>query len=197
MSPEVRARVFDPFFSTKPIGMGTGLGLSICHSIIQRFGGEIELNGALGHGTTARVVLVASDEAAVTQERSPASVRSAGARILVVDDELAFARVLGEALDYHDVTVLGSARAARMLCANQSFDCILCDLMMPDLDGPGFYEALQADGRGLEKRIVFMTGGAFTPRARQFLSSIPNVCVDKPLSIRSVEEVVREMVTGS
>ena len=191
ISPEVRARIFDPFFSTKPVGTGAGLGLSISHSIVTRFGGEIELESGTTGGTTARVVLLAAEEPAAALTLPPASPRSRHARILVVDDEVPFARVLGEALGHHDVTVIADSRTARALCARESFDCILCDLMMPDLDGPGFYDALRADGHGLEKRIVFMTGGAFTPRASRFLASVPNRCVEKPFSTQTLEDAVR------
>lgn len=51
IKPEIQSKIFDPFFTTKPVGQGTGLGLSICHSIIERHGGQIELDSKLGHGT--------------------------------------------------------------------------------------------------------------------------------------------------
>jgi CheY-like chemotaxis protein len=92
-------------------------------------------------------------------------------RVLIVDDEeyvlRAFTRVLGLA---HDVTALSSSAAAlRRVDAGETWDVVLCDLQMPDLDGVEFSERLRAACPGLAGRIVFITGGAFTPRIQSFL----------------------------
>src|SRR4029077_1917362 len=60
MPPEIQARVFDPFYTTKEVGEGTGLGLSICHGIISGLGGQISIDSTPGRGTTMRVVLLAA-----------------------------------------------------------------------------------------------------------------------------------------
>jgi two-component system, cell cycle sensor histidine kinase and response regulator CckA len=65
---------------------------------------------------------------------------------------------------------------------------------MPDLSGPELYELLRAGGRGLERRIVFMTGGAFAPRLQAFLGSVPNPCLEKPFSLATVEEAVQAVL---
>jgi signal transduction histidine kinase len=57
INPEVQSKIFEPFYTTKPVGQGTGLGLSICHSIIERHGGQIWCESAPGQGTTFRVRL--------------------------------------------------------------------------------------------------------------------------------------------
>jgi PAS domain S-box-containing protein len=200
IAKEVLGRVFDPFFTTKPVGAGTGLGLSICRRIVTALGGELSVESELGRGSTFRVALPASRAAGLGVE--PPARRAGGildrrARLLVVDDEPLIGRVIKSALTQHDVTVAGSARQARELAASGAFDCILCDLMMPDLSGPGLYEALRAGGRGLERRVVFMTGGAFAPHARAFLGSVPNQCLEKPFSLADVEAAVEAVLGAS
>jgi PAS domain S-box-containing protein len=195
IAPEVRGRIFDPFFTTKPVGSGTGLGLSICHRIVTMLGGEISVESELGRGTTFRIALPASH--GDTPSAAPAvkeAKRARRARVLVVDDERAIARVLQSALTQHDVTVATDGDDARTLGASGAFDAVICDLLMPDLSGSELYDLLRAGGKGLERRIVFMTGGAFAPRAQAFLAGVPNRCLEKPFSLTAVEEAVQAVL---
>ncbi len=189
LSPENAARVFEPFFTTKPVGRGTGLGLSICHSIVTRLGGEIVVvPSEPPYHTTFRVSLRAAGEAAVEPLRPPSSRPQARARVLVVDDEPRLLSALATILsDLHDVVAADSGeRALALVAEDERFDVILCDLMMNGLDGIALHDELERARPALAERIVFMTGGAFTPRARAFLARIPNVCIDKPLDMRSL-----------
>ena len=195
---EVVSRIFDPFFTTKPVGVGTGLGLSICHGIVSSLGGQIVAYSEPGEGATFRVILPATDArddgaaAPVEAEPQPAARR---ARILVIDDEPPIARTLSELLGPdHDVSVASSGRdALAILGSSERFDAIFCDLMMPGMSGMDFYEQVQSVYPGLETRIVFMTGGAFTPRAAEFLASVRNRRIEKPFSLGLVEQIAREM----
>jgi len=194
--PELRERIFDPFFTTKPVGLGTGLGLSVSHGIVTGLGGEISVDSPPGGGATFRVSLVA----ATLPDDTPATVSRIGrarrprARILIIDDERSIARVLATALSAHDVTIAGSGHDGRTLALTGSFDCILSDIAMPDVTGPELYEVLRADGRGIEARMVFMTGGAFAPRAADFLERVPNLCIEKPFPFARVEEAVNAVL---
>jgi CheY-like chemotaxis protein len=117
-------------------------------------------------------------------------------RVLVVDDD----PILGQACrnvlsDEHDVTVLTSgADALERISGGESFDVILCDLMMPQITGMEFHAALARLVPSQAKRIVFMTGGAFTQASRDFLGGISNEWVEKPFSMQRLREVVRSVV---
>ncbi|QSQ21223.1 PAS domain S-box protein [Pyxidicoccus parkwayensis] len=195
---EVIDRIFDPFFTTKPVGVGTGLGLSICHSIISGLGGDITVESELGKGTTFRVMLPTTEPKprVVPVVAEPKAPRGAPrGRVLVVDDEPAVGRVLQRILREHQVEVANSGRQAlELLEQGPEPDAVLCDVMMPDLTGRDVYEAVRREHAGLECRFIFVSGGAFTTGAREFLASIPNLLLEKPFDEGRVRNVVEELV---
>jgi CheY-like chemotaxis protein len=73
-----------------------------------------------------------------------------------------------------------------------SFDLIFCDLMMPEVSGVDLYKEATQQAPGIEQRIIFITGGAFTQRAKDFLESIPNKWLEKPFNIQEIQELVRQ-----
>jgi PAS domain S-box-containing protein len=179
MPPEVLARACEPFFTTRDVGSGAGLGLAVAHGIVTAAGGRLELESAPGRGTCATVRLPAAPEAAAA---APPVAAPARPRVLVVDDEPLVGRSLARLLrTTHDVTVLESAAEAhRRLAAGERWDAVLCDLMMPELSGMDLEERLRADAPDVLPRIVYMTGGAFTDRARAFLAA-GRPCIEKPV----------------
>jgi PAS domain S-box-containing protein len=201
IAPEVLPRIFDPFFTTKPVGLGTGLGLSICHGIVTSFGGQIAAHSEPDRGTTFRVVLPTSEtvagDGAPSTGRPPTSQSGKRARVLVIDDELPIANTLCDLLaPEHQVVAATSAREGLAKLDAEEFDVVFCDLMMPGMSGIELYERVRTERPGLEKRIVFMTGGAFTTRAAEFLASVDNLRVEKPFSLGLIENIVREMAAG-
>ncbi len=200
--PEVRPRIFQPFFTTKPVGTGTGLGLSISLGIVRDLGGNITLATAVGQGTTFTVLLPVHTGRQVVDQETPAPVAPAAHRILLVDDESyvlrAYTRVLGR---HHELTTaLGGREAIAVL--NRSggkFDAMVCDLMMPDVDGIDLHAYVKEHFPGLEPRMVFVTGGAVTLRARDFLASLSTPWLEKPFEmdelVRRIAEVANQPVT--
>jgi PAS domain S-box-containing protein len=194
----VRERIFDPFFTTKPIGVGTGLGLSICHQIVSSVGGEITVTSEPGHGSCFRVTFPAC-EATASHAADAADLRTQGpsSRVLMVDDEPALGRStqLLLAPHYEVVPVTRARGALERIASGEHFDVILCDLMMPEMSGIEFHEQLSRTAPEYLARVIFMTGGAFTDQARQFLESVGRPHIEKPFSEavlrRAIESVVQ------
>lgn len=201
IEPGLRDRVFDPFFTTKPVGEGTGLGLFVSRNLVEALGGTIAVCEAAGGGAlfTIRLPTVASVDASATPAApAPRAASAARARILIVDDEPQLAIVFRKALEAdYDVRVFTSGRLAlaHLLDDNPTYDLVLCDLMMADVSGMTLHEELARHRSGLERTIVFMTGGVFDPKVAAFLASIPNDCLDKPFDVRA--EVRRRLASTS
>jgi signal transduction histidine kinase len=182
---ELQERIFEPFFTTKPTGVGTGLGLSICRRLITEMGGTVGLSSQPGKGTTFWVRLRTA-QAAVDVAAEKAVTRLGQAmRVLVIDDEAAVSRALQRYLGrWHDVTpALRAREALGLISSGLRFDAILCDLMMPEMSGPQFHEALKQLDPEQAGRVIFMTGGAFSEDARTYLSAVPNPQLEKPLDL--------------
>jgi signal transduction histidine kinase len=192
--PEVLPRIFDIFFTTKPIGVGTGLGLAICHRIVSALNGRIEVDSTPGTGTTFRVLLRRARSGRTaevprhnTVEPSPQRERT----VLAIEDEAAIGRTVQRLLAPHRVTVVTRAREALdRISAGEHFDAILCDLMMPEMTGMDFHAELRRLQPALADRIVFMSGGAFTASGRDFLDRIPNPRIDKPIDAMKLRLLV-------
>lgn len=194
---EVRQRIFTPFFTTKPIGVGTGLGLSICHRIVTSFGGSISFESEAGKGSTFRVTLrPALQIQAVISEPAPAPRAPRRGHVLVIDDDEGITRCVERILaQEHQVTAMNNGRdALAAIDAGTVFDVILCDLMMPQVTGMDFYDELLARHPEMLANIVFLTGGAFTARAQDFLHVVPNPQIAKPFDIEGLRAQVNALV---
>jgi PAS domain S-box-containing protein len=193
IAPEVKAHIFDPFFTTKPVGVGTGLGLSICYGIVSGLGGSIEVDSLAGEGATFRVRLPASGRARTNDAVAPPSRPSLRrGHVLIVDDDANVARTFALLLrGDHDVVVSLQPRvAAERVLGGEHFDVIFCDLMMPGMTGMEFYEAVAAKRPQQAARIVFVTGGAFTPAARAFVARVPNTFLEKPFNQDALDAIL-------
>ncbi|MCC7539600.1 MAG: response regulator [Deltaproteobacteria bacterium] len=180
-------RIFEPFFTTKPPGQGSGLGLSISHGIVTSLGGRIAVWSEDGRGTTFQVLLPPASHRVVARPPTtePVSQSSSGRRrsVLVVDDDVGVVSAIARELrGDHDVVTAASGREAlELIEVLDPFDAILCDLHMPDVSGVELFDVLGAVRPELAERVVFMTAGAFTGRARELLATARNPAIAKPV----------------
>ena len=111
--------------------------------------------------------------------------------MLAIEDEPTVGRTIQRLLIPHRVTVVTRAREAlARIGAGERFDVILCDVMMPELTGMDFHAQLREVRPDLADQIIFLSGGAFTPRAREFFERVPNPRIDKPIDAAKLRSLV-------
>jgi PAS domain S-box-containing protein len=190
---ENRTRIFDAFFTTKGVGEGSGLGLAICYRIVKDIGGDLTVESEMGVGTTFRVSLpIAKAEVTESVAAPPVPMAARRGRILLVDDEEMVIRALTRILSHgNDVVSTLEAKDALARCERgEQFDLILCDLMMPIMTGMELYHELVRVAPEQAKRMIFVTGGAFTEKARTFLSETLKEHIEKPFNSANLRAIV-------
>lgn len=192
---EILPRIFDPFFSTKPVGAGTGLGLAIAHGIVAGLGGELSCTTRVGAGSTFRVILPTT-EPIKEVTRAPQVELSRTVRVLLIDDEPLIQQSIARMLRGQELVGLTDPEEARrvLLERGETFDVILCDLMMPKLSGTELFRQVTAARPALAPRFVFITGGATKPEDRRFLERIENERLHKPFGGLALRRLIAEVV---
>jgi PAS domain S-box-containing protein len=197
MSEDVARRLFTPFFTTKPVGHGSGLGLAICHRIVTSLGGTITARSKPGAGSVFRVELPAANAAIadIPSSRATSTSAHAGKRghLLLIDDDKLLLTLLERVFtDEHEVVATsGATEALRILAEQGPFDLLLCDLMMPEMSGMAFHARVAEIDPALAEHIVFMTGGAFSPEAQEFLARVKNPQIGKPFDLEGLRGLIR------
>lgn len=139
MAAETLKRATEPFYSTKGVGKGTGLGLSMVHGLMGQLGGALDIKSSPGLGTRIDLWLPLSDDLPKTVEAPLPIVEDASARgrVLVVDDEVAVRATTADMLQDlgYQTVELGSAREAQALLAEEAFDVVVTDHLMPGMTG--------------------------------------------------------------
>ena len=198
------AHIFEPFFTTKPTSTGTGLGLSICRDLVEKLGGTLTVESVVGRGSTFRITFaeltpsVAANARELVERASSAAVSAPTprrGRVLVVDDEPRICTILARHLGLeHDVTTLTSAAvAAERIAAGERFDVIFSDLMMPGMSGIDLHAEVLRLAPQQAARMVFITGGAFTSKASEFMNRVSNRFLDKPFDCEALSAIAHEL----
>ncbi|MBN2195720.1 MAG: response regulator [Polyangiaceae bacterium] len=203
LEADLVARVTDPSLGFVPGKAWAWSGLSLGHGIVRSLGGtlQIESDGA-GHNIF-RVALPAArpgvEVAPPSHDRfdsEPPPSLEFRPRVLVIDDDPGVVSALRLMLEgEHEVTTVASGREAlRLLLSEPPYDVVFSDLMMPGVSGMDLFEAVRLNRPGIERRLVFMTGGAFTPEAARFLERVPNGRVEKPFDLARVSRLLTRAV---
>jgi CheY-like chemotaxis protein len=197
MSDDVRARIFEPFYTTKEPGRGTGLGLATVYSIVRDSGGAVHVQSAPGAGATFQILLPAADGEAAPPEAASTAAASVGTEtVLVVDDDDAVRGAASRVLELHGYRVLRASdpheAIAIATAAPEAIDLVVTDLMMPEIDGQQLAERLRAIRPGL--RVVFMSGYAEDALLRVRAEQHGSPLVEKPFAPEVLARAVREQL---
>jgi PAS domain S-box-containing protein len=201
--PENLERIFEPFYTTKPVGVGSGLGLSISKNILAEFKGSLTVSSEVGKGSRFRVRLPVMKELESESRWSPAVEKLPTAvqrgRILVIEDEESIRKSLVRLLggDHEVATVTCGQEAQKLMARDSAFDLVICDLMMAPMSGIEFHAWLAVEHPLLARQLVFITGGAFTANAREYLASVGNLIVQKPFDAKTLRVQVSKMIHAS
>ncbi len=197
--PEILDRVFEPFFSTKA-EHGTGLGLAISFGLVRAMGGRMWMQNVDGGGAQLSFELPAD----VGGARPPARAARSGEQrlsVLVVEDEEAVRRamtLLARRLG-HEVTAVGRFEEAAQRLGDPAarYDALLVDVHLDEAHtGFDVFERLQAEGRGREQRIVFMTGDSISTQTREALERADRPVLRKPFSLDELREMIERVAAG-
>ncbi|HXI20906.1 MAG TPA: response regulator, partial [Gemmatimonadales bacterium] len=194
----VRVRVFEPFFTTKPPGEGSGLGMAMIYGLTQQHGGFIELDSAIGKGTTVRVCLpmAAEDQPVSELPSGPAQMRGGSEHVLLVEDEEGLRRVAQRALEklgYQVLTACNGLEAMETYRQHaDEVDLIITDVVMPKLGGIALYRTLRQEGFGV--RFLFTSGYAAHEILRGDLPDHELTLLQKPWTLVDLTARVREVL---
>jgi two-component system NtrC family sensor kinase len=199
---EIRPQLFEPFITSKAEGEGTGLGLAVSRSLARANGGDLVLiDEEPGmRGAAFRLELpVGRDDALSRAVPRPARgllPAHRRERLLVIDDEPELAAVMGDALTTAGFSVLmaDSAVAALELLRTQTFDAIVSDFRMPDVDGASLWRALKRHHPNLADRVLFVTGDTLSPHVKEFLQVSRSHYIDKPFGPANLVDAVLNLL---
>jgi PAS domain S-box-containing protein len=194
---EIRARIFEPYFTTKPVGAGTGIGLSVCRNVLQAHGGRVELIEREESGALFRVLLPSAPIATAAPEQG--GIEGGGAlSILIVDDELDVAHSLSEILETlgHRATVCLAAEKALWHISRDPFDAVFADLRMPGLGGVELRRRIREHDPALACRTIIVTGDTVVgPSVASMGENDPIVLLEKPFTVDDIRAALQQTVT--
>ncbi len=198
--PEHRAKIFEPFFSTKDVGKGTGLGLSTVYGIVQQTGGYIFFDSEINKGTNFRIYLprhVAEEgaaEAAIPEKAEEPKDLTGSAHILLVEDEEAVRAFAARALTSRgytvDVAASGTEALEVMKTIEGQVDLVVSDVVMPEMDGPSLLRELRKTQPDL--KIIFVSGYAEDAFKKNLPEGETFAFLPKPFSLKQLATAVKE-----
>ncbi|HEX8555344.1 MAG TPA: PAS domain-containing protein [Sphingomonas sp.] len=200
MTPEVIARAFDPFYTTKPLGEGTGLGLSMIYGFARQSGGQVRIYSEVGKGTTMCIYLPRhtgdDPDDAGPSEGEDALDAARGETILVVDDEPTIRHLIDEVLDELGYTVIGAADGAAGLKVLQSgarIELLITDVGLPGgMNGRQVADAARSLRPGL--KVLFITGYAENAAIGNGHLDPGMELLTKPFTLEDLARRVRDLI---
>lgn len=204
MPPEVLAKIYEPFFSTKEVGKGTGLGLSTVYGIVKQTGGFIFCDSEVGKGTTFKVYLprVYQDDVVEVEAKPKIDVKKADmtgdATILLVEDEDAVRMFASRALAARGYEVLeadsGETALEVMEAHEGEINLVLSDVVMPEMDGPTMLKEMRK--RGVMTKFIFISGYAEEAFEKNLEGADDFEFLAKPFSLKQLTGAVKDALNS-
>ncbi|MGQ3293707.1 MAG: hybrid sensor histidine kinase/response regulator, partial [Shinella sp.] len=199
--PDIRPRIFDPYFTTKPQGIGTGIGLAVSRGLVEAHGGTLDVADRPAGGGACFLIRLPLGSSPYSDADIHPDVTTAPAGtkrcVLVIDDEVEIAELLSDMAEQLDFRVVvahsGQAAKIRLGQGDLSPDAILCDIHMPGGDGPAFYEWLQMTHPSLSTRTGFVTGDTLGPAAGRFLARSGCPVIEKPFHPEDIRRILASL----
>lgn len=196
MSAETRERLFEPFYTTK--SSGQGLGMSVVYGIVNRFGGEVEVESELGRGTCIRLRFPSLEVAIEPVAESPAEAAELArpARVLVVDDEQQNCDVCREILEYagHEVDAVDSGAKALELLGRHTYDVVITDLSMPGLSGWDVARSVKTSWP--DTRVMLLSGWGTQQDEAKVQDAGIDLVMSKPVDIDALVHSVSRLLAA-
>ncbi len=207
MAPEIKEKIFEPYFTTKDVGKGTGLGLSVVYGIVKQTGGYIYCDSTPGKGTAFRIYLprhigkqadveveTRSEREAVERKDRSRDLTGTGT-VLLVEDEEPVRRLASRALERQGYRVIeagsGTEALAQMAAVDGKVDIVVSDIVMPEMDGPTLLKELRQRNPGIS--IIFISG-----YAEDALKSLTDgeefSFLAKPFQLKDLVSAVKEVI---
>jgi len=196
------SRIFDPFYTTKPVGVGTGLGLSLSYGIVREHGGSIHARNTSAGAIFIIDLPIPSDAVSPSSSISAAKrdglpITGKGRKILVIDDEEPILELLEEALTkngYRVITVKDGDTAIQYFQKDR-YDLVICDWKIPGLSGQQIYEKLKEREPSLNERFIFISGDLLNPKGKQFVQQQHTPFLLKPFTMEQLLGTIQKVVS--
>ena len=199
MEPEIKNRIFEPYFTTKEQTGGTGLGLSVVHGIIKNFGGIITVESEPGSGTQFDIYLPRVDDASSQDQPADVSLPEGKERILVADDEFFILEIMTDmlgSLGYEVETANGGKEAIDMFSQSpHRFDIVIADLTMPKVTGTQL--AIKIKELRADIPVILTTGMTFDQDTHGDQFEEFAAVLNKPILFQELAETLRQVLDRS
>lgn len=190
MDPETRQRVFEPFYTTRPMGRGTGLGLASAYGIIRNHGGYITVDSEKGKGTSVAIYLPASKREIRCMTRLPEGRVKGQGTIMLIDDEQLIVDVgsqLLERLGYTAITACGGKQALDLFREHmQDIDLVILDMIMPGMSGSQTFDELKKLKPDI--KVILSSGYSLDGEASQIIQRGCSAFIQKPYTMDKLSQ---------
>ncbi|MBN1149219.1 MAG: GAF domain-containing protein [Anaerolineales bacterium] len=199
---EVREHIFEPFYTTKPVGEGTGLGLAQVYGIVKQHNGYINVHSQTGQGTSFSIHLPALQTMSETKRQQDAaplvSVSGKGQTVLVVEDDITTRQALQALLEAYDYRVLTAPNGVQALQVmgnvEHPVDLLISDIVMPEMGGVALYNVVRDRYPGV--KILFVTGHPLEEASQALLEEGKIHWLQKPFSAPQFTQMVKKLLEG-